>query len=632
MNKKRYDILTYKRETHIGEDNWLGNLRWLAEEMQEPLSYRFVTIPLDRTCKNYGSNRLLFELKAKGNPAVNTFTYGADYYEAAGEGMNVRVTFPWEAYGAIVSWKKEDTGIDFQIRGGENCHITERKGEYTWVLVDAPYYVFVHSSGAKAKISENGQCLLLCHMAGENRLTISYHIDMGKGLEAHRLLSKNAGKEISESEVQWENYLQSCPVFACEGVLDTHYSKIELQERQLWYWWCARMNISFIEFNKSPVYVAPDKTMWAGTWSNDGPETMAALSMTGDKELVRSCLISYLAQSIDSEGNLSWYTHYDGCGCYGDAHDIGGGGRSHGVPNVVHTVHFYIMQTGDNGILEEDMGGGVTLWERLKTYMQHVFEVRDINGDGLIEWVNLWETGWDDKICPFFKEADLNTWIETVKSADDENIKAFYEKSGYPLTTMVEQVYFLWALQSMEKMAEMKGEIQNSKSYRMQYETMIEVIRSRHWNEEKGFYVDWNVRENRLSDALNADGFYFMYFEKDKDRLEQMIRIMEAPEHFGMKCLPMSAKSNKGFCESGYWSGGHWPREMGYMALALNECGYEEKALSLIYQALCSDEGNIICEVLNPVTGKRSTHCTKMAYDVLNNAALQIVQGKARWI
>lgn len=131
---------------------------------------------------------------------------------------------------------------------------------------------------------------------------------------------------------------------------------------------------------------------------------------------------------------------------------------------------------------------------------------------------------------------------------------------------------------------------------------------------------------------MNADGFYFMYFEQEKDRLERMLGIMEAPEHFGLKYLPMSAKSNRGFCENGYWSGGYWPREMGYMALALNECGYKEKALSLIYQGLCSEEGNIICEVLNPITGKRSTGCTKMAYDVINNVALQIVLGKEVWI
>jgi len=632
MGKRRYNILTYKRKSHVGEDNWLGNLRWIAEEMREPLAYRFVTIPLNRLYKNYGNNRLLFELKIEGNLAVDSFTYGADYYGAVGKGMNLRVTFPWEIYGASITWRNVSMGMAIKIKGTENCHIKKLEDKRTWMIVDVPYYVFVQCLGAKAEIGEEGQCLSMYQATAEGSLIISYHIETVKGLETHQLFCKNAENEIAKSEVQWESYLQSCPVAECLGGADTLYSKERLQERQLWYWWCARINISFIEFNKAPIYVAPDKTMWAGTWSNDGPETMAALSMTGDRELARACIVSYVAQSIDSEGNLSWYTHYDGCGCYSDAHDIGGGGRSHGVPNIVNTVDFYLMQTGDNGILEEDIGQGVTLWERLKTYMQHVFEARDINGDGLIEWVNLWETGWDDKICTFFKEADLSIWIETMKTADAQKINAFYEQSCYPMTTMVEQVYFLWALQSMKKMAEMKGERQRSKSYQTQYETMIAVIRDRHWDEARGFYVDWNVRENKLSDAMNADGFYFMYFEKDKSRLERMIRIMEAPEHFGLKCLPMSAKSNDGFCENGYWSGGHWPREMGYMALALKECGYEEKALPLIYQALCGDEGNNVCEVLNPITGKRSTGCTKMAYNVINNVALQIVFEKSRWV
>lgn len=634
--ENRYDQLMWETNTPTGSNGWIGNLRWLAKETESANTFRYVTIPVsrayERPCETEPKafNRFLFDLTVHLGGAYQHTTYRADGIAITYDGTATGV-FPWTEYGSI--WEIEKVGeTSIILRPDERGQWLKVEDEVYAFYIE-PYYLAFYCPEATAQL-DKGQLML--HLTGMGCLAIAYHTEKEHALSDARRLHDNAAQLRRESRSTWEQYLDSCPIVEFDRDYEyknaftgetERYTSEEIAKRQLWYWWCALLNISQISFNRAPLYVAPDKTNWGGTWSNDGPETLAALSLTNAAPLAKACILSYISQSVSNDGVLSWYTHYDGTGCRDVPGDVGR--YSHGVPNIVHTVGFYVQNTGDTGILKEIIRDGITLWDVLKRYMTCTLEVRDLNGDGLIEWSNLWETGWDDKLCAFFEKADLDAWINAAMEPEDV-YNCFWEENARPITTIVEQVYLLWALQAMIFMSRIMGDMQTENFCISRLNWIQKIIAERHWGDD-GFYHDWDVKRNALEPSKNTDAFYYLYYEQDSVRKAAMMEKLRDPEEFAMYYLPMSSRKNRGFSEWGYWSGGHWPREMGYVGLALNQAGYQKEALDYIIRALCCAPGNIVPEVLNPITGERSTAVTKMAYDVLNNIALLQCFGKCRW-
>lgn len=93
----------------------------------------------------------------------------------------------------------------------------------------------------------------------------------------------------------------------------------------------------------------------------------------------------------------------------------------------------------------------------------------------------------------------------------------------------------------------------------------------------------------------------------------------------------MQSKDSFGFSPTGYWSGGHWPREMGYLAMGIHNSGETEEARNILFRALMSGKGNDFYEVLNPFTGEPTTGSKKMAYDIMDVVAFLVIDGKIDW-
>lgn len=641
----RYDLLRYERKDHAEPRNWLGNLRWFAEENKQPLSYTFCAIPSlmeegQYRGNDYDMKRILCSIQLNTPYEYTKVTYGADYNLSETQGDAFKLSFPYYKHASVVQCTLSE-GSSLLLRTSENSGRVTKEKEYVnvyelergFVFDDNGYYVVVLTDGQTA--SADGGITI----KGRNvKVAVAFHKDRKAAMDEAMEAFEETEKALSESRAFWEEYLDSCPVVTPEKNIEYYseygkrsevYTPDELLVRQLWHWWVMPVNVNKLEFNKLPIYMAPDKINWKGTWSNDGPESLCALSLTSLAGMAKECLAQYVAHSISAGGAHSWYMHADGTGCY---HNPGDSGYySHGVPNIVHAVDFYIRNTGDATILELDGGHGMTVWEKLKRYMESVFSDRDINGDGLIEWVNLWETGWDDKISPFFKEKPIDEWIKAMTTLDADGIAEFYAENSHPVTPIVEQVYMLWALKGMENMAKLKKDEALATECREKYSRMLNTVRAKLWDEETGFYYDMDVKNGCLSKFKNADAFYFLFFESDPLRARRVIEHMDNTNEFNLLYIPMGSMDSEGFRADGYWNGGHWPREMSYITLALNKCGYKEKAIEISARALGCTEGNQLAENLNPLSGEYNTSATKLAYCVMNNLALLECFGLLKW-
>lgn len=608
-----YESLKYLSQQK--RDDWFGNTRWFVKASLNEKKYKVCVAPINR---NYGDNgtagkilnKTLFSLE--NNSVGCKYTVMPDTYSAE----DVSFFIPYEEYGMII---KSNTEVNIKFASAEESDVfIEVDGEQV-IITDGAYKILFVTNGVVKK-SENA---ILIAPAGETlRISAAYHIDEGKALKTATYLFEKETIARLKSREEWEKYFNSCPVIT-DG-----FNKEEIC-RQYWCWWCLLINVSDIEFNDFPAYMSPEKTGWLGIWSNDGPECMAALSLTNQKNLARRLICSYIEKAIDENGRHSWYTHSDGQGCYGRRGDCGR--LSNGASCIVHTVGFYIRNTGDNTILDEKLSYDQTLYERLKIYMTALYKDRDINHDSLIEWANLWESGWDDKLGCFFKKKPISEWWSAIETLNEKEFDVFYESNKCPVTTIVEQVYTLWALSEMKGMSILRKDYKFSERCQERFNLMIDTVSEKCWNEEDGFYHDIDVTAEKQIMAKSADVFYYLYFEKNPERIKRIYSHLTNSNEFALKCIPMQSADSIGFNANGYWSGGHWPREMSYLAMGLSKAGYKDKAVEILRAAITSGEGNMFYEVINPVTGRPSTSPTKMAYDIMDIVALLEVENVIDW-
>lgn len=640
-----YALLRDERQAPVGGCNWLGNLRWYAQEDGQPARYTLTTFPSDEQEGQWNNGqvelrRILCGLAVEAPRPFASYVYGADYLGASSAAGEFTLHMPWSEYGALLEARLSGGAVvltDSQ-RAGRRTKTpqapTAECGDGRLVIRDGPYTLAVRFDGRAE--AEAGRWRI-SGWDGAVRVAVGFHMDRQKALETAERLFSRTEEALLASREHWEGYLRSCPLpkfsrpVSCPNPLtggEEVYTPDAIRTRSLWHWWCALVNVSDLEFNRWRTFMAPDKPCWKGTWSNDGPETLALLSLTNQAPLVRACLVGYIAAAISDKGVHSWYTHASGTGCYGNPGDSGV--FSHGVPNILHTVEFYVRQTGDAAVLDEN-AGGISVWEKLRRYAYALYAQRDINGDDLIEWANLWETGWDDKHSPFFARQPIGAWIEAVTTLPPEELHAFYAENRCPVAALNEQVFTLWAMRSMASLAALRGDGQTRTYCRQRYAATLGAVREKLWDEQQGFYFDWDERGQCLARFKNADAFYFLYFERDPQRLARMRAHLESPEEFALYYLPTASRDSAGFRADGYWDGGHWPREMAYVGMALHACGMADKAREILVRALMCDKGSVITENVNSLTGKRSTASVKMAYTALLNLALLVCEGRVDW-
>lgn len=597
-------------------NDWFGNTRWFVRINGDENSFTVCAAPVNRShgdLQNNGRvlNKTFFSLRADAPPQGYTVKPDtvADGYTS--------LTVPFGEYGLIARSQRR-IHVDFDC-GLEKENLSVCGLKNTVAVSDGIYRLYFVCEG---KIEMEPHGFQLIPQDGGVRIAVGYGVSEERARGISERLFEREDEAVCESRRRWNEYFESCPVVETGNFGRT-------VQRQYWCWWCLLVNVSDIEFNDFETYMSPEKTGWLGVWSNDGPECMAALSLTGCDRLARRMILGYLEKAMDDAGRHAWYTHADGQRCFGRAGDPGR--LSNGAVCIAHTVGFYVRNTGDIDFLKEKLSTGQTVYERLKIYISAVYRDRDINGDALIEWANLWESGWDDKLGCFFSKKSLAEWWQAIEQLDGEQFSRFYEENSCPVTTIVEQVYMLWALSEMRYLAKLMGDAELESYCLEKHSETLHAVTEKCWSESDGFYHDLDVNGQKQIPAKSADVFYFLYFEKNRGRCEKIYRHLLNPREFGLKCIPMQSADAEGFDPSGYWSGGHWPREMSYLCMGLSRAGFQDKAEEILLKAIESGEGNAFYEVLNPITGRQSTAPTKMAYDIMDIVALLDLKGMIRW-
>jgi hypothetical protein len=658
-----YDTLIDRRQGFIAPRHWLGNLRWVAEEMDAEGSFVFRTAPvnpgecdqwkvalldasafrdiaLDAGKKQAGAPaanreppaavRTFFGLKLAGLGKARECAYRPDGVEVAAAAGSLALFLPYERYGAVLEGALSGDGRIALLSRAETGRYAapgirfsaeQTAGRIVWN--DGAYTVVFRYAGQLTPRAGGG-FELGAAPDGTLRLAMAFHIDATQALAEAETLFAEPARVRDESRQAWEDYLVSCPVARLpdgytwkkpDGTAVT-YSAEEIVRRQYWQWCVTLVNVYDLPFNDLKAYLAPDKTIWFGVWINDTGEALFALSHTNRHSLVRKCLLEYVRTAVGADGSVCWYLHATGVRCLGNPGDSGF--FSHGVPMFVTALAEYVAQSGDLTILDEPAGEGGTVWEKVRRYLREVYEQRDVDRDGMVEWRHLWEGGSDDKVGCFFSRANLKEWIFTVTTQEPETVAAFYREKQRPQTNFYEVNFFLGALRGLERLARARGEDATRAYAAARYAQTCALLESRHWHEADGFYYDWDVTEQKLIRVRNMDAFYLPYHLGNRERAGRLFEHLDDPEEFALLYTPTLAKNQPGFRPHGYWSGGYWPREMVYIARSLAACGRREKAVELLVKAICCASGKVIPENMDPVTGEDSTHVTGMAYNAVN--------------
>jgi len=658
-----YETLVDRRGGFIGPRHWLGNLRWVAEEVDAAGTFVFRTAPvnpgecdrwkaalleagafadmaLDSGKRKAGVSeanreppsavRTFFGLKLDGMGRPDTCDYRPDGVEIVAGAGRLLLFLPYERYGGLVEGRLA-TGARVVIQSRAETgrrpatrirfSVEEEAGRIVWN--DGAYTVVFRYAG-QPRLRGDGGFDLGAASDGSLRLAVAFHVDRAQALaEAEALFADPAGVR-GDSRSAWESYLASCPVAPMPGGFRwtkpdgsvTLYPADEILRRQYWQWCVTLVNVYDLPFNDLKAYMAPDKTIWFGVWSNDGGEALFGLAHTNRHDLARRCLVEYVRTAVSADGSLCWYLHATGVRCLGNPGDSGF--FSHGVPAFVSALAAYVEQTGDDSILDEPAGAGGTVWEKVCRYMRNVYEQRDLDRDGLVEWRNLWEGGADDKVGCFFSKANLKEWVYTVTTQDPDVVRAFYRENQRPLTNFYELNFFLGALRALERLACRKGDDGTARYAGARFAATCATVDARHWHEEDGFYYDWDATSRTLIRVKNQDAFYLPFHLGNPVRARRLFGHLDNPAEFALLYTPTLARNEAGFRSHGYWSGGHWPREMVYIARSLAACGRRETAVELLVKAICCATGKVIPENMDPITGADTTHVAGMAYNAVN--------------
>lgn len=461
-------------------------------------------------------------------------------------------------------------------------------------------------------------------MPGEE---ICRHIVFGLGfsqeeadLEAERVL---ADPDCMSGKTRdfWNDYYASCPkVVPAEGLSYVNgatgrahkVSAEEILRSQLWNWRALLSSVCRGSWLKCAPIMIADWGQFIGMWANDGCEEALALSFTNQSELARGAIVNWLTHAVNrgGDGRCAW-TLYPSClASFDNAGQLDE--TTQGVPFAPRMVAGYVRATGDLSLLDEKLGPaghGRTLWEQLLAYENGLLDVRDCNGDHLLDWINPYETGWDNKDSPF---------VEARR----------------PTTAINEQVFRIWSLEALAHLARMRGE--NPARFEWEAEIVREAVSRLLWSEDTCFYHDLDLASGSLwTSAKNLDAFYWLFYERDPKRVESLVSELGDESAFCGSLLPTLSFDSPRFRTDGYWDGRAWPRVHAYVGVGLARAGHAELGLSWALRAILSNTGPICPETLDPTADPVSSTyegpCTLMGYNALVCLALLDICGLEMW-
>jgi hypothetical protein len=451
----------------------------------------------------------------------------------------------------------------------------------------------------------------------------SLMVALGKdGQEAQANLSElHSSADLFDRETHrsWNEYLASTPLVATAapirfkiGTLNREESITpeELVRSELWFWRGLLNTTCQVRYLPACPMVVADWNVFMGMWSNDGIAETLALLGTNRTDLARAALLDWFRYAVNAKGDgtLPWTIFPSGKNTF---QATGPERTTQGVPVQGSLVGEYVRITGDTSILNEKPGGVAgdrTVWQALLAYQRNLLRVRDVNHDHLIDWLNTYETGWDDKDSPFI---DLK---------------------GHPTTSINEQVFNLWSLQEMTYLSKLRGE--DPSEWEQGFSRVKEAMRSKLWDPATERYWDLDIKTGKLwTQGENLDAYYLLYFETDPARVAAMMKRLNDPAKFDGALLPTLAFDTPKW--GGYWRGPAWPRVFGYVGMALTRSGHGAKGFDWLARAINSNLGPLLPENVDPKAYPPGEHAIGsvriMGYDALDTLLFPDVAGLRTW-
>jgi len=419
-----------------------------------------------------------------------------------------------------------------------------------------------------------------------------------------------------ETHLRWNAYLASVPLVAPAAPLHFRIggsgeqktiTPEELVRSEIWFWRGLLMDTCQVASLPAAPLTIADWNVFFGMWGNDGVEEAVALSGTGRADLARGALLNWFSYAVNThgDGSAAWTLFPSGKSTYQADQPVR---ATESVPLQAHLVGEYVRLTGDVGVLDEKLPGGRSVWQALLAYENHLLSVRDINGDGLIDWTHIYETGWDDKNSPFV------------------------DQHGDPTTAVNEQVFHLWSLREMAYLARLKGE--DASVWDRACARTLAAAQNKLWDKSTQRYWDLDVKTGALwTKGENLDAYYLLYFERNPARIDAMMKRLRDPAKFDAALWPTMALDTPNW--GGYWRGPTWPRIFGYMALALQRSGYGEDGFLWLARAIHSNLGPLLPESVDPRAYPPGESLRKvvrvMGYDAIDTLIFPELAGLRTW-
>ena len=213
----------------------------------------------------------------------------------------------------------------------------------------------------------------------------------------------------------------------------------------------------------------------------------------------------------------------------------------------------------------------------------------------------------------------LDWWFADRQDAKTGLITAVFEETfipylGYageyaPVDTNVEVCV---GCRCVELLARELGKDADADEAQARGEALKVSINRYLWNEEKGAYYPYFVKEDRMGDCLMSSTLYPLRLcIAPKERQERLIRLMKDSAHFNWDTLPLTSVSKKDpifkttqgrYKGNASWSGNVWSLINETVVRGLMDCGYRSLAGELAMKTLRAFSGNCT-EFIDPFDG-----------------------------
>lgn len=209
----------------------------------------------------------------------------------------------------------------------------------------------------------------------------------------------------------------------------------------------------------------------------------------------------------------------------------------------------------------------------------------------------------------FFNRLDKKSGL--ITAVFEETFIPYLGKSGEyaPVDTNTE-VYA--GCHYTQLLAEKLGIISDSVDLLTRKHNLKQSINKYLWNEEKGAYYSYDVKEEKIIDRLTATTFYPLRLcIADKHQQKKLIALIKNDKHFNWNTIPLTSVSKldkcftttKGeYCGNASWSGNVWTLINEMVIRGLVDCKENELAAELALKTIYAFNHNC-SEFINPFDG-----------------------------